>query len=85
MARFGDDKLYTGSTIFSKKDNWFYNSNHENRTKFNQTIHQMIKENQGLYSFRPKSLANLNGDAFVFGSEPIFSHYYPIRKIPGYI
>jgi hypothetical protein len=85
MARFGDDKLYTGSTIFSKKDNWFYNSNHENRTKFNQTIHQMIKENQGLYSLRPKSLANLSGDTFVFGSEPIFSHYYPIRKIPGYI
>jgi hypothetical protein len=85
MSRFGDDKVYTGSTLFSKKDNWFYKSNHENNTRFNQKMNQLIKENQGLYSFRPKSIANLGGDTFVFGLEPIFSHYYPIRKIPEYI
>jgi hypothetical protein len=81
MARFGDDKLYTGSTIFSKKDNWFYNSNHENNNRFQQKIQQMINDNQGLYAFRPKSIANPNGEKFVFGSEPIFSQHYPIKKI----
>jgi hypothetical protein len=81
MARFGDDKLYTGSTIFSKKDNWFYNSNHENNNRFQQKIQQLIKDNQGLYAFRPKSIANPNGENFVFGSEPIFSQHYPIKKI----
>ena len=82
MSRFGDDKLYSGSTIFSKKDNWFYNSNHDNRNKFYQKMNDLIKNNPGLYSLRPKSLNNLEGDSFVFGTETIFSQHYPIRKIP---
>jgi hypothetical protein len=81
MDRFGDDKLYRGSTLFSKKDNWFYNSNHENQKTVHQTIHQMIKDNQGLYSFRPKSLADVNGETFAFSTKPIYSQYYSIRKI----
>ena len=83
MSRFGDDKLYTGSTIFSKKDDWFYKSNHENNTRFNQKMNQLIKDNSGLFFMRPKSLSNLDGDKFVFSVQPIHSQYYPIRKIPS--
>jgi hypothetical protein len=82
MSRFGDDKLYSGSTLFSKKDNWFYNSNHENRNKLSQKMDNLIKNNQGLYSLRPKNLNNLEKDLFVFGTETIFSQYYPIKKVP---
>lgn len=81
MARFGDDKLYTGSMLFSKKDNWFYNSNHENNTRYNQKIGQLIKNNQGLYTFRPKSRHNMDGDTFVYGTAPILSQHYPIKPI----
>ena len=83
MDKFGDDKLYRGSTLFSKKDNWFYNSNHENQTTVHQTIHQMIVDNPGLYSWRPKSLDDPYGPTFAFSTKPIFSQHYPIRKIPS--
>jgi hypothetical protein len=82
MNRFGDDKLYRGSTLFSKKDNWFYDSNHENKNKFHQKMNNMIKNNQGLYSFRPKDVNNLSGDTFVFGTQIIISKPYFIKKIP---
>ena len=81
MSRFGDDKLSTGSTIFSKKDNWFYNSNHENSTKFKQKIDQLIKNNYGLYRYRPKNLNNLEGEKFVFSTRVILSQHYSIRKL----
>lgn len=83
MDRFGDDKLYRGSTLFSIKDNWFYKSNHENQKTVHQTIHQMIKNNPGLYAFRPKRLDDPDGETFAFGTKPIFSQHYRIRKIPG--
>ena len=83
MDKFGDDKLYRGSTLFSKKDNWFYNSNHENQKTVNETVLQLIKDNPGLYSWRPKSLADIDGESFAFSTKPIYSQYYPIRKIPS--
>jgi hypothetical protein len=82
MSRFGDDKLYTGSTIFSKKDDWFAKSNHENSIKFNQKMNQLIKENTGLYRFRAKSLSNLHGETFAFSTAVICSQFYPLRKLP---
>lgn len=82
MARFGDDKLYRGSTLFSKKDNWFYNSNHDNKNKFYQKMNNLIKNNPGLYTQRPKSIDNLDGDSFIFGTTPIHSQYYTIKRVP---
>jgi hypothetical protein len=82
MSRFGDDKLYTGSTIFSKKDDWFAKSNHQNSIKFNQKMNQLIKDNSGLYRFRAKSLSNLHGDTFAFSTAVICSQFYPLRKLP---
>jgi hypothetical protein len=82
MSRFGDDKLYSGSTLFSKKDNWFHNSNHKNSIKFKQKMDQLIKNNHGLYRYRPNSLSNIQGDQFVFGTDVILGRHYPIRKLP---
>jgi hypothetical protein len=79
MSRFGDDKLYTGSTIFSKKDDWFYKSNHENNTRFNQKMNQLIKDNPGLFFMRPKSLSNIDGDKFAFAVQPIYSQPYSLK------
>ena len=81
MGRFGDDKLYTGSTIFSKKDDWFYKSNHENNTRFNQKMNQLIKDNNGLFFWRPKSLSNIGGDKFAFAVQPIYSQPYSLKLI----
>ena len=81
MSRFGDDKLYTGSTIFSKKDDWFYKSNHENNIRFNQKMNQLIKDNPGLFFMRPKSLSNIDGDKFAFAVQPIHSQPYSLKLV----
>jgi hypothetical protein len=81
MSRFGDDKIYTGSKIFSKKDNWFYDSNHLNNNRFRQKMEKLVTDNRGLYSFRPKSVNGPPEDTFLFGTSVIFSRYYPIKKL----
>ena len=82
MSRFGDDKLYTGSTIFSKKDDWFYKSNHLNNTRFREKMNQLVKDNPKLFVWRPKSLHDLEGEKFVFAIQPIHSQPYPLKKSP---
>jgi len=85
MSRFGDDKMYTGSIIYSKKDDWFYKSEHENRVKFDQKMHQLITDNVrefkvGFYSFRPKSIKDQTAGTFLFGTSIIWSQFYPLVK-----
>jgi hypothetical protein len=82
MSRFGDDKLYTGSTIFSKKDDWFYKSNHSNNTRFREKMNQLVKDNPELFVWRPKSLHDIEGEKFVFAIQPIHSQPYPLKKSP---
>jgi hypothetical protein len=74
ISRFGDDKLYSGSTLFSKKDNWFYDSNHENSNRIKQKMENLVTNNKGLYSFR--------NDALPFGTTTIWSRQYYIRNMP---
>ena len=82
MSRFGDDKLYTGSTIFSKKDDWFYKSNHENSTKFNQKMKQLITDNSGLYRRRRRNIKDPAAGTFAFSTSIIYSQLYPLVNIP---
>lgn len=78
MSRFGDDKLYTGSTIFSKKDDWFYKSDHDNNTRFHQKMGQIISTNKEMFFWRPRSKANPENGQFVFAVRPIHSKLYPL-------
>jgi hypothetical protein len=81
LSRFGDDKVYGGSTIFSKKDDWFYKSGHENTGKFIQKMNQFVKANSGLISWRPNNTAGSNGKQFPFALKPIYSKFYPLAQI----
>jgi hypothetical protein len=82
MSRFGDDKLYTGSTIYSKKDDWFALSSHENSIKFNQKMKQLITNNTGLYKFRRRDLRDPSAGNFAFSTSIICSQFYPLVNIP---
>jgi len=82
IARFGDDKIYTGSTIFSPKDDWFYKSGHENSTKFIQKMKQIINENDNLiYRRRQKR----SGEKFAFAIKYIESKFYPLAATPPWM
>jgi hypothetical protein len=48
VETFGDDKV-KGSMIFSKKDQWFTQSNHSNQQKWEDKIHSLISENKTYY------------------------------------
>ena len=48
VETFGDDKV-KGSLIFSKKDQWFTQSNHSNQQKWKDKIHSLISENETYY------------------------------------
>jgi hypothetical protein len=48
VETFGDDKV-KGSMIFSKKDQWFTQSNHSNQQKWEDRIHSLISENKTYY------------------------------------
>jgi hypothetical protein len=82
MARFGDDKVYGGSTIFSKKDDWFYKSGHENSTKFIQKMNQIIKENPNLILWRQKSATDPSAGKFAFAMKSVHSKFYPLAPVP---
>ena len=80
MAMFKDDKLYRGSQIFSKKDSWFYESNHENKNKFHQKIQTLIKENESYFAYRPVDPNDPDGKKFLFAGKHVYSKFYVIGQ-----
>jgi hypothetical protein len=80
MSRFGDDKLYKGSMLFSKKDNWFYESNHKNSTKLLDKMNHIIRNNKEFFRFKKINPADPNTKDFVFSTKPLYSQFYPIIK-----
>lgn len=76
MTMFGDDKLYNGSFLFSRKDNWFYQSNHEGRQKFINKMSSLVNHNQDFFKYRQDA----QGKPFVFTIQPSLSRPYPIAK-----
>jgi hypothetical protein len=82
MSRFGDDKVYGGSTIFSKKDDWFYKSGHENSNKFIQKMNQFVKANSNLILWRPNNAKDSNGKKFPFAVKSVHSKFYPLATVP---
>lgn len=80
MSRFGDDKLYKGSMLFSKKDNWFYESNHKNSAKLLDKMNHIIRNNKEFFRFKKINPADPNTKDFVFSTKPLYSQFYPIIK-----
>lgn len=87
LMAFGDDKT-RGSVIFSEKEKWFIESNHENSTKYNQKIRQLVKSDP--YYFAYKQSDNVLSEPFFKDEkyinlipkkpQPIFSKIYRIEK-----
>lgn len=73
ISNFKDDKLYTGSQLFSKKDSWFYESNHEHKTKYVDKMMSLVKNYGSFFRYR---------DNLPFSTKPVFSKFYKIGKKP---
>jgi len=69
MANFKDDKLYTGSQLFSKKDKWFYESNHQHKTKYVDKMISLVKNYGNFFRYRGE---------IPFSTKPVFSKFYKI-------
>jgi hypothetical protein len=80
LNRFLDDKLYRGSPLFSRKDDWFFNSNHENLNKYKSKMHHLIRTNRDFFRFKKVNPADPNSKDFVFSIKPVYSKFYPIGK-----